>query len=167
MEGGRGGGIFLKKGASVPLSLPRTCLRGAPRPKGFRCRRIPAHSLFHPRSLEEATLWKCHGLRRCGRPIRRWPGSARCVPPQAVFGEPLHGPMRGALPGGLPIMLPTGNMRPRDANTFIREGHPMPDSYSRRHFLKLSAALLAGGAAIAAAPTRGAWAFPESRTSAP
>ena len=28
----------------------------------------------------------------------------------------------------------------------------MPDSYSRRHFLKLSAALLAGGAAIAAAP---------------
>lgn len=43
----------------------------------------------------------------------------------------------------------------------------MPDSYSRRHFLKLSAALLAGGAAIAAAPTRGAWASPESRTSAP
>lgn len=64
-------------------------------------------------------------------------------------------------------MLPAGNMRPRDANTFIREGHPMPDSYSRRHFLKLSAALLAGGAAIAAAPTRGAWASPESRTSAP
>ena len=28
----------------------------------------------------------------------------------------------------------------------------MPDSYSRRHFLKLSAALLAGGAAVAPAP---------------
>lgn len=43
----------------------------------------------------------------------------------------------------------------------------MPDSYSRRHFLKLSAALLAGGAAIAAAPDARGMASPESRTSAP
>ena len=94
-------------------------------------------------------------------------GPARCGPPKPFSGNRFMARCAGVLPGGLPIMLPAGNMRPRDANTFIREGHPMPDSYSRRHFLKLSAALLAGGAAIAAAPDARGMGFSESRTSAP
>ena len=91
-----GKGDFSEERGECPsFPSPDLPARGPSLPKRFRCRRIPAHSLFQPRYLEEATLWKCHGLQRCGRPIRRWPGPARCGPPQAVFREPLHGPMRG------------------------------------------------------------------------